>query len=201
MMSDMSGVRIHGYLVSTWTRTAVMTCIEKGIEHELVPIAYGSDAHAALHPFRRIPVLEHDGVVITESLAITGYLDEAFPGPALQPSEMLARRRMRHWMSVCGDYVFRDVVRAIPRGRDASAEVLATARGVLIAVDALIGVDPWLAGDELTLADLYLAPQISNAREKAPAVVAGLAALDAWSERVAARDSFLLTAYEPATIR
>jgi glutathione S-transferase len=51
-------VRIYGYPVSTWTRTAWMTCIEKGIEHELVPIAYGSDEHAALHPFMRIPIIE-----------------------------------------------------------------------------------------------------------------------------------------------
>ena len=52
-----------------------MTCIEKGIEHELVPVAVGSAEHGALRP------------------------------------------RMRTWMELCSDYVFRDVVRAIPRRR------------------------------------------------------------------------------------
>ena len=111
----MSRARIYGYSISTWTRTVQMTCIEKGIDHELVPIAYGSAEHAALHPFMRIPVLEVDGATITETLAITGYLDEAFPGPSLQPGDAQDRTRMRMWMSLCGDYLYRDVVRTIPR--------------------------------------------------------------------------------------
>src|ERR1700680_3678037 len=109
----MTAVRVYGYLVSTWTRTACMTCIEKGIEYELVPIAYGSADHTAMHPFTRIPVLEHDGRIITEGLAITGYLDEAFDGPALQPADLDERTRMREWLSRCADYAFRDVVRNV----------------------------------------------------------------------------------------
>jgi len=188
-------VRIHGYLVSTWTRTAVMTCIEKGIEHELVPVARGSAEHAALHPFTRMPVLEHEGTVVIEGLAITGFLDEAFDGPALQPSDAADRARMREWMSLCGDYVFRDVVRTIPRDRPATDEELATARGVLERVDARIEPSPFLVGDNLTLADLYLAPQVSNAREKASEVLDSLDALNAWFAAVAERDSFRLTSY------
>src|SRR5216683_183997 len=80
MSGALTALRIYGYLVSTWTRTACMTCIEKGVEYELVPIAYGSADHTAMHPFGRIPVLEHDGKIITEGLAITSYLDEAFNG-------------------------------------------------------------------------------------------------------------------------
>lgn len=45
-------------------------------------------------------------------------------------------------------------------------------------VDGLIGGDPFLAGEALTLADLYLAPQVSNAREKAPELLDGLDAIE-----------------------
>src|SRR3954465_6028695 len=80
-------VRIHGYPVSTWTRTACMTCIEKDIAYELVPVARGTAEHEGMHPFTRMPILETDGRTIFESLASIGYLDEAFPGPPLQPED------------------------------------------------------------------------------------------------------------------
>jgi glutathione S-transferase len=63
---------------------------------------------------------------------------------------------MREWMSRCADYVFRDVVRQVPRGRAPTEEELATARAVLERVDHLIGSDQFLAGADVTLADLYL---------------------------------------------
>jgi glutathione S-transferase len=185
-----SRVRIHGYPISTWTRTVHMTCIEKGIDHDLVPVPYGTDEHGTLHPFRRIPILEVDGTMIFESLAITGYLDEAFPGPALQPQTQAARVRMRTWMSLCSDYLFRDVVRAIPRDRSPTDDELTTARRALERAEGLVGGDPFLAGDALTLADLYLAPQLANCEEKAPELLEGLDALVTWSRRMSERESF-----------
>lgn len=192
-------MRIHGVPVSTWTRTARMTCIEKGINYELAPIAYGSAEHAALHPFKRIPILTVGDTTIFESLAINLYLDEAFPGPSLQPDGDLDRARMRTWMGLCGDYLFRDVVRAIPRGRAPTDEELSGARTALERTGALVGDGPFLVGSSLTLADLYLAPQIANCREKAPALLDGLPALGAWAERIGERESFRGT--EPETPR
>jgi glutathione S-transferase len=113
-MSD-APIRIHGYPISTWTRTLRMTCAEKGVDHELVPVAYGTDAHGVLHPFRRMPILEVGEVIVFETLAATGYVDETFDGPALQPADAAGRAAMRTWMGVCGDYLPRQVVRAIPR--------------------------------------------------------------------------------------
>ena len=177
-----------------------MTCIEKGIDHELVPIAYGSAEHAALHPFLRIPIIEVAGTTLTETLAITGLLDETFPGPPLQPGDGVARARMRMWMSLCSDYLYRDVVRGIPRNRVPADGELATARTALERADALVGAGPFLVGETLTLADLYLAPQVSNCREKAPTLLDGLVALDGWAERIAPRDSFRRTCYDPTAL-
>jgi glutathione S-transferase len=196
----MAALRIHGYLVSTWTRTACMTCIEKSVEYELVPIAYGSAEHTAMHPFGRIPVLEHGARIITEGLAITSYVDEAFDGPTLQPADLDGRTQMREWLSRCADYAFRDVVRNVPRKRTPTDEELATARGVLERLDALIGATQFLVGADVTLADLYLAPQVSNAREKAPELLRSLDALDAWFARIADRESFKLTHYDAGAL-
>lgn len=191
-------VRIYGVARSTWTRTARMVCVEKGIAHELVPVARASDEHRGLHPFARYPVLAIGETAIFESLAIAGYLDEAFPGRSLQPAGAAERARMRTWMSVCADYVFRDVVLAIPRDRAPSAAELATARDVLERAEALTGGDAFLAGDALSLADLYLAPQLANCAEKAPELLEGLPALAAWRGRMGERESFARTARAPA---
>ena len=188
-------IRIHGYLVSTWTRTACMTCLEKGSQYELVPIARGSAEHFAMHPFGRMPVLEVGGQFIPEGLAVMCYLDETLPGPALQPAGPLERARMRTWMSVCGDYVFRDVVRMIPRDREPTADELTTARATLERIELMVGDGEFLVGETLTLADLYLAPQVSNCREKAPQLLEGLPALTAWFAGVQARESFVHTGY------
>jgi glutathione S-transferase len=100
---------------------------------------------------------------------------------------------MRMWMGLCSDDVFRDVVRTIPRGRAATDAELNTARTVLRRLDPLVGKGPFLAGEHLTLADLYLAPQLANANEKAPEVLDGLDTLATWMQRMTARDSFLRT--------
>jgi glutathione S-transferase len=173
-----------------------MTCVEKGVPYELVPIDYGSDAHGALHPFRRMPILEIDGTIIVETLAITGHLAEALPGPALQPTDAGGRARMRMWMSVCADYLFAQVVRTVPRGKQISDEERTTARTALERGEALIDADPFLVGETLTLADLYLAPQIANCLEKAPELLDGLDGLTTWAQLMASRDSYRLTAYD-----
>jgi glutathione S-transferase len=66
--------------------------------------------------------------------------------------------------------------------------------------DGLVGAGSFLVGETLTLADLYLAPQVSNCREKAPELLDGLVTLAAWADRMAARDSFRQTSYDPAAL-
>jgi glutathione S-transferase len=197
----MPDVRIHGFMLSTWVRTVCMTCVEKGVEYELVPLNRGSSDHAAMHPFTRMPVLEHDGKFVIEALAVVGYIDEAFDGPALQPADLDELTRMREWLSICADYVYREVVRTIPRDRAPSEEELRTARASLERVDVRLNGAPFILGDSITLTDLYLAPQVSNVREKAPELLASLDALDRWSAVIAERDSFKLTCYDAATFR
>jgi glutathione S-transferase len=187
--------RIHGYPISTWTRTARMVCIEKGIRYELVPVDYGGEAHGEMHPFRRMPILEVGGLFVIESLAVTGYLDEAFPGPALQPEDVVARARMRTWMGICADYLWRDVVRGLPRGTPPSDEQKEAARTDFERAQSLGIEGPFLLGEAPTLADLYLAPQVANCREKAPEVLDGLGDLGAWWDNVSRRPS--LTDTEP----
>lgn len=60
-------------------------------------------SYLALNPDGVVPTLVHDGVPIRESLVINEYIDEAFDGPALRPSDPVARARMREFNRMCED--------------------------------------------------------------------------------------------------
>jgi maleylacetoacetate isomerase len=51
--------------------------------------------YRALNPQSRVPTLVHDGVTITQSLAIVEYLDEVRPLPPLLPPDPPGRARVR----------------------------------------------------------------------------------------------------------
>ena len=75
---------------------------EKNIPHEIVNISFEerqqhTPEFEALNPKGKVPVIVHDGRVITESTIIIEYLDEAFPGPQLMPKEPYWRARRRLW--------------------------------------------------------------------------------------------------------
>jgi glutathione S-transferase len=50
-----------------------------------------------LNPGGVVPTLLHDGRVVIESTVICEYLDDAFPTPALRPTDAFERANMRLW--------------------------------------------------------------------------------------------------------
>jgi glutathione S-transferase len=57
-----------------------------------------------INPNGQVPVLVHDGAVITESTVINEYLDEVFPQVRLTPGSTLERARMRVWSKFVDEY-------------------------------------------------------------------------------------------------
>jgi len=52
----------------------------------------------------QVPVLVHDGAVITESTVINEYLEDAFAEPSFRPKDPVARARMRIWSKFVDEY-------------------------------------------------------------------------------------------------
>ena len=95
----MSELVIHGVAGSPYVRAAQIAAEEKGAPWRLEPLQEGGsrgEAHLKRHPFGRIPAVEHDGFALYETQAIVRYIDQAFPGPALQPADPRAAKLPGH---------------------------------------------------------------------------------------------------------
>jgi len=199
---------LHGYRYSVYNRIARLALAEKGVTYDRVEVnPFAPDvpaAYLALHPFGRVPTLVHGGFALYETGAITRYIDRAFPGPALQPSDPKALARMDQVIGIVDSYGYWPMVRQVfsprvfrartgqPVDEAEIARGLAASTKVLGALDPLI--EP-LVGDGLTLADLHLGAMMAYF-VLAPE---GAAELDrhphlaAWWRRVSARPSFAAT--------
>lgn len=201
--------RVFGAAYSVYVRVVRLVLAEKGIAYDLVEVdVFAPDGpppeHVAhRHPFGRIPAFEHDGFRLYETGAITRYADEVFPGPALQPSLPRLRARMNQVISVLDNYAYRPLVwdlfvervRAPAQGRPPDeatiADALPKAGRCLDALVELMGEGPYLAGPQLTLADLYAAPMFIYARlaDEVAILLAQRPCLAAWLDRIVERPS------------
>jgi glutathione S-transferase len=166
---------IYGPTYSTYARTVRLALEEKGVDYDLVEVdllqgGHQTPEHLARQPFGKVPAFEHDGFALYETDAILRYIDETFPGTDLMPADRRARARMNQALSIIGSYAYPSMIGQIfiqralmPMLGNASDEAavaaaLPKAETCLKALEQLIDGNRYLAGDQLSLADLLLAP-------------------------------------------
>ena len=154
------------------------------------------------NPFGQVPVLEDDGLVIAESIAILEYLEERHPSPPLLPTEGAARARVRElmlwsnghlapaWKAVLAPLFAPEVRSDDPSVADGRA---ALARYFEV-LEERLGQASWLAGD-YSLADVCHAPFVTVLEQAgAGDVVHARRRVAAWVERLSARPAVRDTA-------
>lgn len=206
--------QLHGASYSVYVRIARLALLEKSVTHdhrEVEIFAAGGPpaAYLELHPFARIPALVHGDFTLYETGAITRYVDEAFDGPSLQPTSPESRARMNQIISIADNYLYRPLVWGVYVARDDAAknntpldqptfdDAVAKSRHCLAVVAGLCGDRPWLSGDSLSLADLYLAPMIAYGCVAAEgrALLQEQPYLATWWNRMKARPSMTATRF------
>ena len=191
----MSQPVLHGFGPSVYTWAARLGLGWKGVGfgyREINPFDLQEAEHLrALHPFGRVPVLEHEGRRVWETRAILAYVDTMFEGPRLTPSDPVARTRMVQVQSIVDQYAYWPMVRQVyvhGVARAAAGDTaeraagLAASGGVLDALDEIAAEGLVLSGQDLSLADALLFPMTDYFQRDAEAaeMLAARGALAAW---------------------
>ncbi len=129
--------------------------------------------YKALNPQMRVPSLDIGETTLVQSPAILEYLDEAYPEPPLLPMGAVNRAKVRaiasliacdiHPLNNSGTLAY--LKNRLGHDQAAADEWYAHwVREGFDAVEAMLGPGPYAFGAKITLADVYLVPQVFNAR-------------------------------------
>jgi glutathione S-transferase len=209
----MTDIIVHGIPGSPYIRTVLMMLEEKGLPYALRPIGFGenrTDAYRAIHPFQKIPTIDHGDFRLYETSAILNYLDGLTPAPALRPADPKASARMDQVISIVNAYLAERLSKdvsfpllvapkfGIPVDAKAVRAAIPAAAATIDELARLLGDHPFMAGAALGQADLMAAPHLCLLTDFAEgrAMLAPHAGLRAWIERMRARPSFSATEWE-----
>ena len=199
----MPDIRFHSLEESAYLWTAMHVADEKRVSYEVIPLVYRSPEHLRLHPFGKMPVLQHGDFFLYETAAIAHYIDGAFDGPALQPKAATGQANVIRWISIVNAYVFPTMNRFMKErlvrpamGFEPDEAFVAAAEEPLrlqmrVIEDALSRA-AFLAGDFLTIADSFLLPHLLffGRTPEGETMITKNPATSAWLERMCARPSF-----------
>jgi glutathione S-transferase len=153
-------------------------------------------SYLALNPNGKVPTLVDGDTVVWESNTILRYLANKLGAAKLYPADPAARSQVERWMdwqlaSLNGPYlgIFKEAKKpAAERAAswDADAKEL---KAQLEILDKGTAGRPWLAGAEMSLADICLGPIIHRCLDF-PLDLPGLAGIRAWRDKIAARPAF-----------
>ena len=174
-------MKLYSYFRSSAAYRVRIALNLKGIAYETTSIHLIKDGghnkrpeFRAVNPQMRVPVLiTPAGDVLLQSLAIIEYLEETHPEPALLPRDPLGRAKVRalgelvacdiHPLNNVGPLRYLKNSMAQEQGAiDAWYHHWVVAG--FEALEALMEAAPYACGNEVTLADLCLVPQVYNAR-------------------------------------
>ena len=93
-------MKLYSYFRSSASFRVRIALALKGLSYDYVSVHLGSgqqfqDDFTAVSADALIPVLEIEGLRLTQSMAIMEYLDEQYPQPALLPSDAAGKWRVR----------------------------------------------------------------------------------------------------------
>ena len=171
-------MKLYGYFRSSSSYRVRIALALKGLPYEYVAVHLLKDGGEQYlpdflkkNPMAQVPVLETDGAFFTQSVAIVEYLEERHPEPALLPKDLVARARVRAAVEVVNSGIQPmqnlSLMNEIKRiGGDGHAFAKAANERGLVALEemAVAHGGTRLVGDQITLADVLLVPQMYSAR-------------------------------------
>ena len=157
-------ITLHGFASSNYYNVVKYVLQYKEVPHEEHLVYGGSEEWLSISPVGKIPALTMEsGAHLSETVVICDYLEEVYPNKPLYPSSPEARAHVRQIMKVVELYLELPSRRLIPyafSGVPAPDAVLTDVKHVvnrgITAMKQLSDFTPHIAGDQFTLADVYV---------------------------------------------
>ncbi|XP_023637920.1 glutathione S-transferase Z1 [Capsella rubella] len=171
-------IKLYSYWISSCAHRVRIALALKGIDYEYIPVKLKGNQFdpdfKKINPMGTVPALVDGGVVINDSFAIIMYLDEKYPEPPLLPLDLHKRavnfQAMSIVLSGIQPHQNMGVIRYIEEKVKINAEEKtiwvenAITKGFTALEKLLVScAGKHATGDEIYLADLFLAPQIHAA--------------------------------------
>lgn len=171
-------IKLYSYWRSSAAYRVRIALNLKGLDYETVAVslAPGESEHRkseyqAINPQMLVPFLEDGNIAIGQSMAILEYLEETYPEVELLPLDEPLRSRVRAYcnMIACDIHPLNNlrVLNYIKTeyGADATGDWYTHwIHEGFRAAETLASDGPYVFGEEPTLADAFLVPQMYNAR-------------------------------------
>ena len=196
---------VHGVNASPFVRKVRVALAEKGIAYDLIPVMPMGQTQEflAISPLGKIPVYQDGDFTLPDSSCIVAYLEKTTPEPPLYPGDAHAFGKALFYeeyadtrlAEVLGPLFTQRVVTVkIMKGELNQAvidEALANTPPVLDYLERVLGDEEFLAGGQLSVADIAVATMFVNWGHAGETVDAKRwPKLAAYVERIHARPSF-----------
>ena len=155
---------LHGFASSNYYNLVKHVLLYKQLPFQENLLYAGSKELLAISPVGKVPAITTpDGLNISESSVICDFLEETYPDIQLYPENSGERAVVRQIMKIAELYFELPSRRFIPyafSGTEAPELVKVEVRQVLkrgiTALSHLSLFSPWIAGDQFTMADIYV---------------------------------------------
>ena len=166
-------MKLYSHPLSGHAHRACLFISLTGIDAEIVDIDLAGGEHKkpaflALNPFGQIPVLDDNGLILSDSNAILVYLAKKH-APDWLPEDAVGAASVQRWLSVAaGEIAYGPAAARLVTVFGASfdtEEVIGRAHRILALIDAELAGKAWIAADRPTIADVALYSYIARAPE------------------------------------
>ncbi|MGK3991672.1 maleylacetoacetate isomerase [Sorangium sp. So ce1024] len=183
MSAAIQGITLYGYWRSSCSWRVRIALAHKGVEHTYRPVNLLRDGgeqlrddYRARNPMAQVPLLEFEqgGAVrrVAQSVAIIELLEELFPSPPLLPADPYLRARARQLAEMinAGTQPLQNTATLKYVQNELGGDHRAFARRFIASglaafqATASEHAGRFCVGDQVTVADLFLVPQLYNAR-------------------------------------
>ncbi|KAJ1302597.1 hypothetical protein OPQ81_002914 [Rhizoctonia solani] len=204
-------VQLYGNVLSTCTKRVVAVCKEIGVKYELIPVNLATGEHKSKEfleqkqPFGAVPVLvDEDGTQLYESRAICRYLTAKYgKGSGLLPDPKDVKAYGLFEQAASIEYSSFDTPASgitwelrfasaygFPSDENLGRKHVSTLKGKMEGYERILSRHKYLAGDSVTLADLFHLPYGAEVNKIDASIIGSTPSVKRWWDDISSRPAW-----------